>query len=215
MNIETILKYSLIIIATYMAIVTLLSILIFKYPGITSGLKKILARLSGFEFVGNEQVVFQDSYTNCGAACVEMILKLQAIPYDEEDLRDLKLMQGTTMLDLYQMSLQFKLQGGGFNFEKDDIFLEKVRDSNIATIVLLNWSYFYSKNNLLFLPIYYFLKLVLRDYLSQLNHWVVVRTADNNKNLFILDPYLGKLKLDYQRFEHLWNRNALLLYKPT
>lgn len=210
MDVLSFLAYIILFFILYIIVVSLLCTVIFKYPHHSKLLKKWICKLNNYEFVGNDNVIFQDSSLSCGAACLEMVLIERNKKYTYEDLRELRNLRGTTFQDLLLFAEQLKLNGNYYQFNNEQTLLKKIKDVKIPFVALLNWSYFYSPSNIIFFPIYHIVKLFLKNGSNLINHWVVLSEVDDSNNFILLDPYVGKIKMRPSILEKYWNKYALI-----
>lgn len=194
----------------YILIVYFLST-IFRRQNRFESLKGWVCKLSGFEYMGMENTIFQKTATGCGAACLEMLSQKRGITLPPTVMRTLYKLRGTSMLDLTQVMTLFKIQHSPMLFEDDAGFLEEFRNYQREALVLLHFSYFYSPSNPFFTFFYYSMIRLMKGKFADIKHWVYLYHIDEDNNCFFHDPYIGHLKMRIDFFNTFWDRKAIIL----
>jgi hypothetical protein len=170
----------------------------------------ILCRLNGYTYRGCDGVVFQDRALNCGAACVEMALVAEGVEYDPGQLRDLRVMDGTSMLDLKAWLARFAVQAEGRRLGSTAALEEAVAGGATA-LVTLDATYLAPARNLLFAPINLFLMPIMRRARRVAPHWVVVHGSAMPNGLVLRDPFVGEIQVSHDVVARYWDGTALLV----
>lgn len=202
-----------IIVVSYIGIISLLLLSFYKLPNSLIRLKNYFLRLNDLEYYDNSNIVYQNSYLACGAACFEMVLRYFKLKFKPNELTSLYELEGTSMLDLHNKCIEFHLKSEGVQFKNASDFAEHIKNDAVTSIVSFDFRYIIPYRQLFFKPYYYTLKYLLGAGSSAIRHWVVVESIDNSGKFCILDPYIGNIFMSKDKFLQLWNKKALIISK--
>ncbi len=170
----------------------------------------LVCRLNGYRHRGDEGVVLQTRSLSCGAACVEMALLARGAAFEACQLRDLRAMEGTSMLDLKRAFDSFRVPADGWSLGHSAA-LERVVQAGATALITLDGSYVAARSNILFAPLSWLLAPLLRRVGAFARHWVFVRSSLDGAGLAIHDPCLGVIELDPASLVRYWDGTALVV----
>lgn len=155
--------------------------------------------VNDYEYLGREGVVMQRSKLDCGAACLEMLLQRQRIPHAPADLAEVRLLRGTSMLNLQQALRTLGIPAAGIRPGSVNALTALVTSGHQA-IVSLDRGYIAPQRAG---------RARLADPFGQLRHWAVVDGGDA-RTVTLSDPAVGRIRLRLEAFAAHWAGTALL-----
>lgn len=157
--------------------------------------RRIICSIEGVKWLSDDGVVFQESYNDCGEACVKMVLKFfgQRNNLSDETLHlRYKLPEGSSLVEISKTIEDFGLQAQGYEFSSiTDLQQFLAQHSKMIALVVMKG---------LRIPYIY----------SSADHLVVL-VSIRDQYVEVRDPFLGHVTLSNKLLDKKWTRICLLI----
>ena len=158
------------------------------YPEKTGMLRALICRLRQGQYVDDRDVVFQKQFGLCGTACIQMLLNRHFIDFQHADLYCLG--WNLSMFSISDTLRKYGFDTRGIRFHEKTDILRIINDNDSMDLIVhlqYKWVLFFSKDS----------------------HWAIIDAICLN-DIILLDPFLGRVLMNNQRFFCLWSGYALL-----
>jgi ABC-type bacteriocin/lantibiotic exporter with double-glycine peptidase domain len=201
----------LIINILYFGIIWVVFYAFYKYPHAFQGLKKYILHLNNMKYEGSDGIIYQNTLLGCGAHSFEMVLKSFNVKYRRDDLDSLFKMRGTSMMDLHNKFAEYRLRPQGVYMQESGELTRYIKKGTLAAIISFDFRYLIPSDIIFFVPLNRIIKILLGNGYKTIRHWVVAEYIDEEGQVHILDPYMGKFTIKLQKLNELWNNKVLLV----
>lgn len=182
-------------------ILGILSLIAMAFPKADLLLRRWIKVLLGLGMENNHGVFMQTREFDCGTSALRNVLK-------KFGLHDVfRLPEPSSMKDLAIAAESFGCTSAGYDKTTIEFAQQSLaQGGNILTLVKATYPF----SGWWVRPTAWLLDYLIGNKIQGI-HWVMLDSI-NSKNVFIIDPYFGRIKMRNSRFKRCWSRRTLILY---